>query len=36
MDGWTVIPRWLYENDLPDVELQEVYCVRLRRSGGNA
>ena len=41
MDGWTVIPRWLYENDLPDVELQEVYvreaeakwrqCVEARR-----
>lgn len=25
MDGWTVIPRWLYENDLSDLELQTVY-----------
>jgi chromosome segregation ATPase len=41
VDGWTVIPRWLYENDLPDAELQAVYvqqaeqkwreCVEARR-----
>jgi hypothetical protein len=22
---WTTIPRWLYENDLPDDRLQELY-----------
>jgi multidrug resistance efflux pump len=22
---WTTIPRWLYENDLPDEQLQEFY-----------
>jgi hypothetical protein len=25
VDGWTVIPRALYDNDLSDLELQEVY-----------
>jgi hypothetical protein len=25
MDGWTVIPRALYENDLSDLDLQELY-----------
>jgi hypothetical protein len=27
---WTTIPRWLYENDLPDDELQEVYVKAAR------
>lgn len=25
--SWTTIPRWLYENDLPDERLQEVYVT---------
>jgi hypothetical protein len=28
---WTTIPRWLYENDLPDGELQEVYVREARK-----
>jgi hypothetical protein len=28
---WTTIPRWLYENDLPDDELQRVYVEGARR-----
>ena len=30
MTGWTTVPRWLYENDLPDDELQEVYVKAAR------
>jgi hypothetical protein len=30
MTRWTTIPRWLYENDLPDDELQEVYVKAAR------
>ena len=25
--SWTTIPRWLYENDLPDERLQELYVT---------
>jgi hypothetical protein len=25
VSGWTTIPPWLYQNDLPDDELQHVY-----------
>ena len=25
MSGWTTIPPWLYQNDLSDEQLQEVY-----------
>jgi hypothetical protein len=28
---WTTIPRWLYENDLPDGELQAFYVTAARR-----
>lgn len=28
---WTTIPPWLYQNDLPDGELQEVYVREARR-----
>lgn len=41
MSDWTVLPPWLYQNDLPDDELQAVYvqqaetkwrqCVEERR-----
>ena len=31
---WTTIPRWLYENDLPEDELQAVYVRALRRKVG--
>ena len=27
---WTTIPPWLYQNDLPDDRLQEVYVRGLR------
>ena len=30
MDGWTTIPRWLYENDLPDDQLQDWYAKAAR------
>jgi hypothetical protein len=30
MPPWTEIPPWLYQNDLPDEELQEVYVRGLR------
>jgi hypothetical protein len=29
--SWTTIPRWLYENDLPDDRLQEVYVTAARQ-----
>lgn len=29
--GWTTIPPWLYQNDLPDDELQRVYVVAAER-----
>jgi chromosome segregation ATPase len=29
--GWTTVPRWLYTNDLPDAELQEVYVTEARK-----
>jgi hypothetical protein len=28
---WTTIPRWLYQNDLSDAELQEAYTEAARR-----
>ena len=28
---WTTIPRWLYQNDLPDDQLQAVYVKAARR-----
>jgi hypothetical protein len=27
---WTTIPPWLYQSDLPDAELQEVYVKAAR------
>jgi hypothetical protein len=27
---WTTIPRWLYEHELPDDRLQEVYVTAAR------
>ena len=30
MTEWTTIPRWLYQNDLPDDELQQVYVKAAR------
>jgi len=29
--GWTTIPPWLYENDLPDDQLQRLYVQGARR-----
>lgn len=31
MGNWTVVPRWLYENDLPDDELQAAYAREARK-----
>lgn len=28
---WTTIPPWLYQNDLPDEQLQEVYVREARK-----
>ena len=28
---WTTIPPWLYQNELPDEELQEVYVREAER-----
>jgi hypothetical protein len=28
---WTTVPRWLYENDLPDEQLQRIYVEGARR-----
>ena len=30
MPSWTEIPPWLYQNTLPDDQLQEVYVRGLR------
>lgn len=30
-DGWNVIPKWLYQNDLPDDELQAVYVQQAEQ-----
>ena len=30
MTRWTTIPPWLYQNDLPDAELQGVYVKAAR------
>lgn len=30
-DGWTTIPPWLYQNDLSDEQLQEVYVRAARK-----
>ena len=30
MPSWTTIPPWLYQNTLPDDQLQEVYVRGLR------
>jgi outer membrane protein TolC len=30
MTNWSVVPPWLYQNDLPDDELQEVYVKAAR------
>jgi hypothetical protein len=29
--GWTNIPRWLYESDLSDEELQELYVKGVHK-----
>ena len=31
MSDWTVIPPWLYQNDLPDDRLQQIYVEGARR-----
>lgn len=31
MPTWTTIPPWLYQNDLPDDQLQEVYVRAARK-----
>lgn len=31
---WTPIPPWLYQNGLPDEQLQEVYVRALRKKVG--
>jgi hypothetical protein len=31
VSGWTTIPPWLYQNDLPDEQLQEVYVRAARK-----
>jgi hypothetical protein len=31
VSGWTTIPPWLYQNDLPDDELQRVYVAGAER-----
>jgi hypothetical protein len=31
VDGWVVIPRALYDNDLSDLELQELYVREARK-----
>jgi hypothetical protein len=28
---WTTVPRWLYENDLPDEELQRMYVTEAEK-----
>jgi len=28
---WTTVPKWLYENDLPDDQLQRLYVQGARR-----
>jgi hypothetical protein len=32
MSSWTTIPPWLYENDLPDRRLQELYVEQAERT----
>lgn len=31
MSGWKTIPRWLYETDAPDDQLQAVYVAAARK-----
>lgn len=32
MSGWTTLPPWLYQNDLPDEELQARYVRRWEQT----